>query len=159
MTSGQIIFFGSAACVALAFISLLIAIVRENLHWKRVLSNEKAKREALERRFSVIVDADAEAARIEREAQASASIALNKAAAEVEEREHESKALVASLSAQIPALAASLEEVRRTDAEKKSIFDRLAKEVAAFDERLAFAEMGVYEPHFDFDASEDFKAA
>src|SRR5690606_33850137 len=113
----------------------------------------------LERRFSVIVDADAEAARIEREAQASASIALNKAAAEVEEREHESKALVASLSAQISALAASLEEVRRTYAEKKSIFDRLAKEVAAFDERLAFAEMGVYEPHFDFDASEDFKAA
>jgi hypothetical protein len=35
----------------------------------------------------------------------------------------------------------------------------LAKEVAIFDERLAFAEMGVYEPHFDFDTSEAFKQA
>ncbi len=39
------------------------------------------------------------------------------------------------------------------------MYDKLAAEVAIFDERLAFAEMGVYEPHFDFTDSEQFKAA
>lgn len=41
---------------------------------------------------------------------------------------------------------------------KKSTYDKLRSELAIFDERLAFAEMGVYEPHFDFGDSETFKA-
>ncbi|MER9740898.1 DUF4041 domain-containing protein [Mesorhizobium sp. M0187] len=43
--------------------------------------------------------------------------------------------------------------------DKKAIYDRLLKEVAIFDDKLAFAEMGVYEPHFDFTDSEEYKAA
>lgn len=43
--------------------------------------------------------------------------------------------------------------------EKKAVYDRLASEVAIFDERLAFAEMGVYEPHFDFGDSDAYKIA
>ena len=39
------------------------------------------------------------------------------------------------------------------------IFDGLIAEVAIFDERLAFAEMGFYQPHFEFTDSEAFKAA
>jgi hypothetical protein len=42
---------------------------------------------------------------------------------------------------------------------KREIYNRLVKEVAIFDERLAFAEMGVYEPHFDFTDSERYKGA
>lgn len=41
--------------------------------------------------------------------------------------------------------------------EKREIYDRLAHEVAIFDERLAFAELGVYEPHFDYTDSEQYK--
>lgn len=41
--------------------------------------------------------------------------------------------------------------------EKREIYDRLASEVAIFDERLAFAELGVYEPHFDYTDSEQYK--
>lgn len=41
--------------------------------------------------------------------------------------------------------------------EQKVIYDRLASEIAIFDDRLAFAEMGVYAPHFDFSDSEEYK--
>lgn len=49
--------------------------------------------------------------------------------------------------------------LRASYSEKKAVFDRLAKEVAIFDEKLAFAEMGVYEPHFDYTDSEQYKQA
>lgn len=52
-----------------------------------------------------------------------------------------------------------LDAVRAEYVAKKHIYDRLVTEVAIFDERLAFAEMGVYEPHFDFSDSEAYKKA
>ncbi|GLQ53117.1 chromosome segregation ATPase [Devosia nitrariae] len=123
-------------------------MVREHWRWKRIVAAERAKRSALEQRFSSIIDADTEAARI-----------VEVATSEAEKRESESKALVTSLGIDIARLNSELGQVRLSYREKKAIFDRLAKEVAVFDERLAFAEMGVYEPHFDFDTSEDFKEA
>lgn len=148
MISNQMIFFASAACIALAFIILVAEMIRRHVHWRRALASEVSNRRALERRFAAIVDADAEALRI-----------IGQARAGVEDRERLSKALITSLEAQIGAHTANIAELRDSYAEKKAIFDRLAKEVAVFDDRLAFAEMGVYEPHFDFDTSEDFKAA
>lgn len=53
----------------------------------------------------------------------------------------------------------SAEEVRSNYKQKKMVYDRLRSELAIFDERLAFAELGVYEPHFDFQDSESFKNA
>jgi hypothetical protein len=50
-------------------------------------------------------------------------------------------------------------EIQASYAAKKKIYDALLKEVAIFDERIAFAEMGVYEPHFDFADSEAYKGA
>ena len=49
--------------------------------------------------------------------------------------------------------------VRATYREKRAFLDRLSEQVAIYDERLAFAELGVYEPHFDFTDSEDYKDA
>ena len=46
-----------------------------------------------------------------------------------------------------------------TYAEKRRYLENLEAQIAIFDERLAFAEMGVYEPHFEFNDSEEFKAA
>ncbi|WP_082102286.1 DUF4041 domain-containing protein [Devosia psychrophila] len=148
MISNQIIFFASAGCIALAFLILIAEIVRRHIHWRRALASEVSKRLALERRFAAIVDADAEALRI-----------VGEARADAHERERQSRALLVSLEAQMAGYAANVADLRASYAEKKGIFDRLAKEVAVFDERLAFAEMGVYEPHFDFDTSEDFKTA
>lgn len=148
MDTDQIVFWGSAACVGLAFLVMLIAMFLESGRGKRALADERAKRSALEKRFSVIVDADAEAKRI-----------VDTAISQASEREANSRNLVVSLERQIATLSSNLEEVRGSYVAKKAIFDRLAKEVAIFDERLAFAEMGVYEPHFDFDTSEEFKEA
>jgi len=61
--------------------------------------------------------------------------------------------------AEVGRVEATLSSLRLSYKEKKAIHDRLIKEVAIFDERLAFAEMGVYEPHFDFTDSEQYKVA
>lgn len=63
----------------------------------------------------------------------------------------------ASLRAENEREASHIEQLRATYAEKKLVYDRLLKEVAIFDEKLAFAEMGVYEPHFDYTDSEEYK--
>ena len=51
-----------------------------------------------------------------------------------------------------------VEDLRASYAEKRKVFDRLEQQVAIYDERLAFAELGVYEPHFDFGDSETYKS-
>jgi hypothetical protein len=63
------------------------------------------------------------------------------------------------LQAEINRKNTEIEHARQDYVEKKSVYDRLVGEIAVFDERLAFAEMGIYEPHFNFNDSEDFKAA
>jgi chromosome segregation ATPase len=63
----------------------------------------------------------------------------------------------AALRAKISEWTADIEALRASYSEKKAVYDRLAKEVAIFDDKLAFAEMGVYEPHFDFTDSEEYK--
>lgn len=52
-----------------------------------------------------------------------------------------------------------IETLRISYGEKKTIYDNLLHQVAVFDEKLAFAEMGVYESHFDFTDSEEYKKA
>ena len=56
-------------------------------------------------------------------------------------------------------LSADIEKLRASYAEKRGLFDRLEQQMAIYDERLAFAELGIYEPHFDFTDSEAFKAS
>lgn len=65
----------------------------------------------------------------------------------------------ARVRAQVAEQAALVEQLRTSYSEKKSTYDRLLSEIAVFDDRLAFAEMGVYEPHFEFTDSEQYKAA
>ena len=49
------------------------------------------------------------------------------------------------------------DEVRAQYAEKRSTLKKLEQQVAIYDERISFAELGVYEPHFDFGDSETYK--
>ena len=49
------------------------------------------------------------------------------------------------------------DEVRAKYAEKRSTLSKLEQQVAIYDERLSFAELGIYEPHFDFGDSETYK--
>ncbi|MBX3492167.1 MAG: DUF4041 domain-containing protein [Parvibaculum sp.] len=63
------------------------------------------------------------------------------------------------IKGQVDAEVAKLNQMRSDYKDKRATYDRLLKEVAIFDEKLSFAEMGVYEPHFDFSDSETYKAA
>jgi hypothetical protein len=68
------------------------------------------------------------------------------------------EAEVARLEQEAARLRSDIEAVRSTYTEKRALLDRLAQQVAIYDERLAFAELGVYEPHFEFTDSEAYKA-
>jgi len=56
-------------------------------------------------------------------------------------------------------LEAQIDATRAAYKEKRALLDRLSEQVAVYDERLALAELGVYEPHFDFTDSEAYKDA
>lgn len=56
-------------------------------------------------------------------------------------------------------LLREIEELRSSYKSKRETYDRLKKEIAIFDDRLSFSELGVYEPHFDFGDSESYKTA
>lgn len=64
---------------------------------------------------------------------------------------------VSRLQTQVKIERAKIDDLRNSYVEKRATYDRLIKEVAVFDEKLAFAEMGVYEPHFEFNDSEEYK--
>lgn len=66
---------------------------------------------------------------------------------------------VQKLRAEAAGIQKSIEDVRSTYADKRKLLDQLEAQVAIYDERLAFAELGVYEPHFDFTDTEQFKSA
>ena len=131
-----------------------------------VCGDERKSRLAVEERFSVVLDADVEAERILKEADwtakkilvdanSQANVVQSRANAFADAqmaRTHESGVRARELQGEI-------ELLQRNYIEKRQIYDRLVAEVAIFDEKLAFAELGVYEPHFDFTDSEQFKAA
>ena len=92
---------------------------------------------AMAARFSVVVDAESEAARVTAE----------------------SSATVEKAVLEVASLSRSIDQLRASYHGKKEIFDGLLSQIAIFDDRLAFGEMGVYEPHFDFTDSDAFRAA
>jgi hypothetical protein len=63
------------------------------------------------------------------------------------------------LNGEVAALGKQVAKLRSSYKDKYATFERLKREIAVYDERLAFAELGVYEPHFDFDDPDAFKAA
>lgn len=140
--------------------------------------------DAESRASSILSDAGQRSADILRQAEAIAEVIKTDAAeirqrAELEARERETAAAthLAEAHAAAEAIAeksvdeerqsrdrilflhGDIAELQKQYSAKRQVYDRLVSEVAIFDERLAFAEMGIYEPHFDFTDSEQFKAA
>lgn len=64
---------------------------------------------------------------------------------------------ITRLNEHIAQLSRQISELKFSYSQKKEIYDRLARDVAIFDERLAFAELGVYEPHFDYTDSIQYR--
>lgn len=64
---------------------------------------------------------------------------------------------VARLKSEADGLSRQIEELRSNYATKHETMKRLEEQVAVYDERLSFAELGIYEPHFDFGDSETYR--
>jgi len=56
-------------------------------------------------------------------------------------------------------LQSEIDNLRSDYTGKRKTYDELRAEIAIYDERLSFAELGIYEPHFEYDDSETFKQA
>ena len=69
----------------------------------------------------------------------------------------DAEAEAARISVEAAEVKNSVEGLAGTTPPSAAYTTRLAAEVAVFDERIAFAELGVYEPHFDFTDSETYK--
>lgn len=104
------------------------------------------RRQQIETKYGAVLNADEEAKRITDCALASAEEIIRVA----EEK-------VADLSQTSAKLANDIEALRRGYKDKKVVFDRLEAQMALYDERLSFAELGIYEPHFEFSDSEQYK--
>lgn len=50
-----------------------------------------------------------------------------------------------------------IEETRSSYSEKRAILKKLEQQVAIYDEKLSFAELGVYEPHFEYNDADEYK--
>lgn len=66
---------------------------------------------------------------------------------------------IAKLKKENLQLLLRIKQSRQEYGEKRALLERLEAEIAVFDERLSFAALGVYEPHFEFTDSEEFKDA
>ena len=64
---------------------------------------------------------------------------------------------VVRLQKEATTIAKNIEDTRTSYAEKRKLLGQLEEEVAIFDEKLSFAAFGVYEPHFDFGDSQQYK--
>jgi len=120
---------------------------------------QKRKRITLEEELSVAREVGARAIEIGKKLLAEKS-ALAAKIAQMEQRFRsvvDLDAECAVLNDQIALWTSEIANLRASYQEKKAVYDRLLTEVAVFDEKLAFAEMGVYEPHFDFTDSEEYK--
>lgn len=133
-----------------------VAQLKDKLAGAEAATREaRAARDAVEQRFAAVVDVEREIAAVR--AKAAEERAQEEAEA-AQARETAARDL-ASIEAQAKAMQSNLAELQDLYAQKRKVYDGLLSQVAIFDERLAFAEMGVYEPHFDFDDSDQYKAA
>jgi len=93
------------------------------------------------------------AAKVELERKGSQLLALEERFGAIVSIEKE----VERLTEEKNSISTDIQQVRDDYREKRQVLERLTSQVAIFDERLSFAELGVYEPHFDFGDSDTFK--
>lgn len=144
-------------------VALIVVAVALGFLWQQTRTRLRQTHEDLEtttqefaqsrERFAGVVDADEEEARV-RNATAEQLRELEELSGAYAARKAEEEAhLQAALAEEV----GKIEQLRSSYAEKRAVYERLLQEVAVFDERLSFAEMGVYEPHFEFTDSEEYK--
>ncbi|MBY4894999.1 DUF4041 domain-containing protein [Rhodobacteraceae bacterium N5(2021)] len=76
----------------------------------------------------------------------------------------EKYAPITSVEEEVSALAETateiqkqIDETRSSYSEKRATLKKLEQQVAIYDEKLSFAELGIYEPHFEFNDADEYK--
>jgi predicted nuclease with TOPRIM domain len=64
---------------------------------------------------------------------------------------------VSTLRDEATQLQKQIEETRSSYSDKRATLKKLEQKVAIYDEKLSFAELGVYEPHFEFSDADEYK--
>lgn len=64
---------------------------------------------------------------------------------------------ISTLRDEATQLQNQIEETRSSYSEKRATLKKLEQQVAIYDEKLSFAELGVYEPHFEFSDADEYK--
>ena len=64
---------------------------------------------------------------------------------------------ISTLRDEATQLHKQIEETRSSYSEKRATLKKLEQQVAIYDEKLSFAELGVYEPHFEFSDADEYK--
>ena len=64
---------------------------------------------------------------------------------------------VTTLNKKAKEIQKQIEVTRTSYSEKRTTLKKLEQQVAIYDEKLSFAELGVYEPHFEFNDSDEYK--
>lgn len=64
---------------------------------------------------------------------------------------------VSTLRDKATEIQSQIEETRSSYAEKRLTLKKLEQQVAIYDEKLSFAELGVYEPHFEFNDADEYR--
>jgi len=64
---------------------------------------------------------------------------------------------ISTLRDEATQLQKQIEGTRSSYSEKRTTLKKLEQQVAIYDEKLSFAELGFYEPHFEFSDSDEYK--
>ncbi|KLV66803.1 hypothetical protein SK36_01519 [Citrobacter sp. MGH106] len=150
---------GYLSIAALTVAVLLVVIVFVLLTKLRAVKASDASKTAQLERYSVISDAETEATRVTLEAEQQAREIIDGAKSTAASLEEEATTLLSNAQSTTLSLQERITSLRASYAEKKSIYDELEKAIALYREDVDFAEMGMFDPHFDFDTSEEFKEA
>lgn len=122
----------------IALLVCLFLVVALTFFWLR------AERQVrfLKKKFSLLIPISEQMARLEKQAAKEVAAAKNEVG----------RAREAAASVQM-----ETNQLRDKYSDKRMLLEQLEKQVAVYDERLAFAELGIYEPHFDYGDSKDYK--
>ncbi|MEG7465740.1 DUF4041 domain-containing protein, partial [Enterobacter hormaechei] len=147
----------SATAITVAVLSVVIIFVL--LTKLRAVKAADASKTAQLERYTVISDAETEATPIAQEAEQQAREIIDRAKSTATSIEKEATALLSNAQSTTLSLQDQITSLRASYAEKKSIYDELEKAIALYSEDVDFAEMDLFEPHFDYDTSEEIKEA
>ncbi|HDL7647773.1 TPA: DUF4041 domain-containing protein [Yersinia enterocolitica] len=145
-----------AATVIVILLTITLLFTLKKL--KSVTAADNTKLAQLER-FAPIMNAEAEAQRLVSKANSESQAKINTAKAAAALLEQEATDLLTDAQESSILIQQQIKELRSSYATKKSIYDDLERAISIYREDADFAEMGAYEPHFDFDTSEKFKDA